>query len=99
MTMINRLLNAQDWDSVGLKLKDANPMLIERKICSVRRDGDHIVVVVADGPHPYSKEDTAAAEHWVPIVDIVGITYYVHIKPSPITAPNGNKNGKMILVP
>lgn len=79
--MINRLLNKTDWDYAALIFKDRDPMAVERKHCAITQIDQTIVIFIPSGVHPFKEPPAkAAAEHHIPIVDIVGITYYTDVR-------------------
>lgn len=76
--MFERLISGTDWDYAVLRLKETNPMVLDRKVCNPHITEDHLIVHVDGGPHPVRNEPdiTADADHYVPTSDIAGITYY-----------------------
>lgn len=105
--MFQLLLSGQNFDYCALTLRDANPMLIERKICTVTEEKDSastplgLIVQVPDGPHPFKSEKgvSASAVHHIPYSQILKVSYYNELvaeKPL-IQSPNGTKTGSRII--
>lgn len=76
--MIKRLLTGTDWDYAGIKFKDSQPMLIERKTCKVKqaKDSNLLIVHVEGGSHPFKQDATASADHYISRDSISGISFY-----------------------
>ena len=80
MPFYDKLLVNRDWDIAVLFIKDQQPMPIECKACSVEVFEDCLKLRMSVGPHPFDKTKTAASEHYIPLEDIKGVSYYTESK-------------------
>jgi hypothetical protein len=51
-------------------------MAIERAVCKCSKDAECIVLSVSNGPHPIHEKKTASAQHYLPLEEVTGVTYY-----------------------
>ena len=91
------LMTGTTWDYAGIKFKDAQPMLVERKICKLEDEGTILVVNVPDGPHPFLDNGSCTTRHFIQMDDITGISFYKINPPALIQTPPGARKSKKII--
>lgn len=79
-TFLDKLISNEGYDFAVISFKNRPPMAIESAIATNVIEGDSVVVKVATGPHPIHEGKRAAAQHYLPLNEITGITYYTESK-------------------
>lgn len=78
--MVDKLLENTGWDYAVIQMNMRPPMALERAVCTVKKDGENIVLHVDNGPHPIRENARASAVHFIPIKEITGVSYYTEAK-------------------